>query len=84
MKVSVKYHEILEEDLKEELIWLIEEFQVLFKSKLENYSEKDKELANKILDYMLNNTYAYESIQLYNLLFDAIENIEKMYSGIFF
>jgi len=83
MKVSVKYHEILEENLKEELIWLIEEFQILFKSKLENYSEKDKEIANKILDYVLNNTYAYESIQLYNLLFDAIENIEKMYPDLF-
>ncbi|MFW9952128.1 MAG: hypothetical protein ACFFKA_18560 [Candidatus Thorarchaeota archaeon] len=83
MKVSVKYHEILEEDLKEELIWLIEEFQILFKSKLEKYSEKDKEIANKILDYMLNNTYAYESIQLYNLLFDAIENIEKTYPNLF-
>ncbi|MFX1431306.1 MAG: hypothetical protein ACFFCY_14165 [Promethearchaeota archaeon] len=83
MKVSVKYHEILEEDLKEELIWLIEEFQILFKSKLEKYSEKDKEIANKILDYMLNNTYAYESIQLYNLLFNAIENIEKTYPNLF-
>ncbi|MFX0039473.1 MAG: hypothetical protein ACFFAB_09090 [Candidatus Heimdallarchaeota archaeon] len=83
MKVSVKYHEILEEDLKEELIWLIEEFQILFKSKLEKYSEKDKEIANKILDYMLNNTYAYKSIQLYNLLFNAIENIEKTYPNLF-
>ncbi len=83
MKVSVNYHEILEENLKEELIWLIEEFQILFKSKLENYSEKDKELANQILDYILDNTYAHESIQLYNLLLDAIEDIEKSYPELF-
>lgn len=83
MKVSLKYHEILEENLKEELIWLIEEFQILFKSKKENFSEKDKILAKNILDYVLNNTSAYESIKLYNSLFDAIQNIEKLYSGLF-
>ena len=83
MKVSAKYHEILEENLKEELIWLIEEFQILFKSKIENFSEKDKELAKSILDYVLNNTSAYESIKLYNSLFDVIENIEKLYPGLF-
>ena len=42
MKVSVKYNEICEENLKEELIWLTEEFHILFKSKLENYTEKDE------------------------------------------
>ncbi|MFW9969387.1 MAG: hypothetical protein ACFFDF_04240 [Candidatus Odinarchaeota archaeon] len=83
MKVSLKYHEILEENLKDELIWLIEEFQILFKSKMENFSEKDKILANHILDYVLNNTSAYESIKLYNSLFDAIQNIEKLYPGLF-
>jgi len=83
MKANIKYHEILEENLKEELIWLIEEFQILFKFKLENYSKKDKELANQILDYILDNTYAHESIQLYNLLFDAIEDIEKRYPELF-
>ncbi len=83
MKVSVRYHEILEENLKEELIWVLEEFQILFKTKFEQYSEKDKKIANGILDYILNNTYASDSIKLYNLLFDAIENIEKLYPELF-
>jgi len=83
MKVSVKYNEICEENLKEELIWLTEEFHILFKSKLENYTEKDKEIANDILDYFLTYIHAYDSIKLYNLLFDAIENIEKMFPELF-
>jgi hypothetical protein len=81
MKISIRYHEILEESLKEELLWLREEFEILFKSK--NYTKRDKKIANEILDYILESTYAYESIALYNLLFDAMENIEKLYPELF-
>ena len=35
MKENLKYHEILEEDLVLELEWLKEEFEILFKSKIE-------------------------------------------------
>lgn len=83
MKVSARHHEILEESLKEELIWIKEEFNILFKSKKENFTKKDKEIANAILDYMLEYTYVYDDIILYNLLFDAMENIEKMYPELF-
>ncbi|MFX1504033.1 MAG: hypothetical protein ACFFDH_23935 [Promethearchaeota archaeon] len=83
MKASIRYHEILEEGLKEELLWLREEFEMLFKSKIENYTKKDKKIANEILDYILETTYAYESIDLYNMLFDAMENIEKSYPNLF-
>ena len=56
MKVSVKYYEILEENLREELEWLKEEFNILFKSKMEKYTNKDKRIANDILDYIIENT----------------------------
>ena len=82
MKVSIKYHEILEENLREELIWLTEEFRIMFKPKIDNYIEKDKKIANEILDYILDNTYVYDNIKLYNLLFDAIEDLEKNYPGL--
>ncbi|MFX1380312.1 MAG: hypothetical protein ACFFA4_14590 [Promethearchaeota archaeon] len=82
MKVSIKYYEILEENLREELIWLTEEFRIMFKPKIDNYNEKDKKIANEILDYILDNTYVYDNIKLYNLLFDAIENLEKNYPGL--
>ncbi|MFX1568521.1 MAG: hypothetical protein ACFFCV_09145 [Promethearchaeota archaeon] len=83
MKVSVRYHEILEEFLEKELDWLKEEFEVLFQSKIKNYTEEDKKLANDILDYILENTYVYDNIVLINLLNDALENIEKQYVNLF-
>jgi len=83
MKVSIRYHEILEESLKEEMRWLKEEFQILFKSKIEKYTGKDREIANDIIDFILENSCAYDSIVLYNLLFDAMENIEKIYPDLF-
>jgi hypothetical protein len=83
MKVSVRYHEILEEFLEKELDWLKEEFEVLFQSKIKNYTEKDKKLANNILDYILENTYVYDNIILINLLNEALENIEKKYINLF-
>ncbi|MFX0022458.1 MAG: hypothetical protein ACFE9S_09020 [Candidatus Hermodarchaeota archaeon] len=83
MKVSVRYLEIIEEDLKKELIWLIEEFQILFKSKSNNYTEVDKKIANKILDHIMDNTPAYDSLKLYNMLFDTMDDIEKNYPDLF-
>ncbi len=83
MKVSLRYHEIMEENLKKELIWLIEEFQILFKSKSENYTENDKRIANKILDHIMDNTPAYDSLKLYNMLFDTMDDIENMYPELF-
>lgn len=83
MKVSVRYHEILEEFFEKELDWLKEEFDVLFKSKMRNFTENDRKLANDILDYVLENTYVYDNIVLINLLDEALENIEKEYVNLF-
>lgn len=83
MKVSIKYHEILSEFLEKELDWLKEEFEILFNSKMENYTKNDKKLANDILDYILENTYVYDNIKLINLLNEALESIEKKYINLF-
>ena len=83
MKVNIKYHEILEEFLEKELDWLKEEFEILFKSKMKNYTQNDKKIANDILDYILENTYVYDNIILINLLNEAMENIEKKYVNLF-
>ncbi|KKL51525.1 hypothetical protein LCGC14_2294640 [marine sediment metagenome] len=83
MKVSIKYHEVMEELLRKELEWLREEFEILFKSKTEGYSEKDKKIANDILDYILENNYLYDNIRLLNLLNEVIENIENKFPDLF-
>ena len=83
MKVSVNYHEILEENLIDELEWLKEEFIILFKSKGQKYNERDKVTANSILDYVMDNVYVYNSMILLTLFTEAIENIERMYPNLF-
>ena len=83
MKVSVKYHEILEEGLIEELEWLKEEFILLFKSKGEKFTERDKMIANDIMDYVMENMYVYDNMIFLTIFTETIENIEKMYPNLF-
>ncbi len=83
MKVSIRYHEIIEEFLEKELDWIKEEFEILFKSKMQNYSKEDRKLANDILDYVLENTYVYDNIILINLLNEALDSIENKYINLF-
>ena len=83
MNVSNDYYELLERSLRDELEWLKDEFNIFFKSKMEKYNQNDTKLANKILDYFLENTYVYDNIILHNLFMEAIENIEKLYPSLF-
>jgi len=83
MKVSIRYHEILEDFLEKEMDWLKEEFVILFKSRMDKLTKKDKKLANDILDYILENTYVYDNIILINLLNETLEKIEKEYMNLF-
>lgn len=83
MEVSVNYPQVLEESLRKELEWLIEEFKILFKSKIEIDPKNDKKLANEILDYILENTLVNDNIILYNLFTETMENIEKLYPDLF-
>ncbi|MFX1344989.1 MAG: hypothetical protein ACFFAI_07755 [Promethearchaeota archaeon] len=80
MSVSLKYHEILEEDLVIELEWLKEEFEILFSSKIEKHTEIDKKIANDILDYMLENTDVNGNVGLLDLFEKVLNKIEKEYS----
>jgi hypothetical protein len=80
MSVSLKYQEILEEDLVIELEWLKEEFEILFNSKIEEHKEIDKKIANDILDYMLENTDVNGNLRLLDLFDKVLNKIEKKYS----
>ncbi|MFX1324003.1 MAG: hypothetical protein ACFE8N_03535 [Promethearchaeota archaeon] len=81
MKVNVDYNEILEEDLKAELEWLEEEFEILFK--LKENDEKDKKLANDILDYIFKIYFIYDNITWLHLLNKVSDNLEKTYPALF-
>jgi len=79
MRVSLNYHEILEETLIEKLEWLKEEFEIIFAPKTGKFTIKDKKIANDIIDYVLEHTYVYNNIIMLNLLNETVEKIEKKY-----
>ena len=79
MRVSLNYHEILEETLIEKLEWLKEEFEIIFAPKTGKFTFKDKKIANDIINYILEHTYVYNNIIMLNLLNKTVENIEKKY-----
>jgi hypothetical protein len=81
MKVNVNYNEILEEDLKEELEWLEEEFEIMFK--LRENNKKDKKLANDILDYFFKIYFVYDNVTLLHLLNKMSDDLEKTYPALF-
>jgi len=49
MKVSIKYYETLEENLKEDLAWLIEQFAISYKSKTQKITQNAKESKRRTL-----------------------------------
>ncbi len=83
MRVSLNYHEILEETLIEKLEWLKEEFKIIFAPKTGRFTSKDKKIANDIINYILEHTYVYNNIIMFNLLNETTESIEKMYPNLF-
>ncbi len=83
MEVHLRYYEILEEDLVMELEWLKEEFEVLFKSKIEKLSEMDKKIAKDLLNYTLENTDVHDNFILLDVLEEATNIIEKSYPTLF-
>ncbi len=78
MSIS-KINEIVEENLVIDLEWLIEEIEILFDSKIGNYTEIDKKIANDVLDYFLEITDIDSNIVLLNFLDEVVESVEKQY-----
>ena len=83
MNANLKYHEILEEDLAVEMEWFNEEFEILFKSKIEKFTQVDRKIANDLLNYILENTDVHDNFLLLNILDDVTNNIEKTYPTLF-
>ena len=82
MRVNLNYYEILEETLKEKMEWLKEEFEIMFAPKTGKFTIKDKEMANDIIDYVLEHNNVYDIIILLNLLNETVEKIEKKYPNL--
>ena len=83
MNLTGNYDEILEKKLKEDLDWLREEFDLLFRSKKEGYSKQDKKIASEILEKVIENTNIYNNPDLVSVLSLTLQNIEKSYPQLF-
>ena len=82
MRVSADYEKIIEDNLKEELAWLEEEFSLLFKDK-HNYSKDDISLGNSILDVALDNIKSNDNEDVLTALAITINKIEQTYPDFF-
>lgn len=83
MNVSGDYERFLEDELREELAWLEEEFSLLFKSKKEKYTNHDLSLGSKILANVIDNIKNNKSEELHNLLAITLNKIEQAFPSFF-
>jgi hypothetical protein len=81
MNLSGDYEKILEDNIKDELEWLEQEFTLLFKQKQlkDCYSKDDISLGNQILDNVIDNIKNNESEEVLNLLAITLNSLEKSY-----
>jgi cell division FtsZ-interacting protein ZapD len=82
-KNSANYEHILEENLRNELLWLEEEFDILFKSKKEDLTQEDIKLGNQILNNVIDNLNLINNEDLLTSLALSLERIENSYPDFF-
>lgn len=85
MNLSADYEKILEDNLKNELEWLEQEFQMLFKQKMLKhcYSKDDISLGNQILDNVIDSIKTNENEEVLSLLSITLNSLEKQYPEFF-
>ncbi len=83
MNVSGDYDKLLEDTLKNELEWLEQEFELLFRNKKNKCSRKDITMATSILDNVVDNLKMNSNDQLLNLLVITLNRLEKTYPDFF-
>ncbi|MFX0032732.1 MAG: hypothetical protein ACFE8E_06415 [Candidatus Hodarchaeota archaeon] len=77
------YDDLLEDSLIEELEWLREEFELLFKFKRQHPSIKDKQLANQMIEIIVNRMKFSDDKRINEILIEAIEKIEYNFPELF-
>ena len=83
MNTSGNYEKLLEDNLKEELTWLEEEFNFLFKSKKDKYTKDDYKTGSMILDNVIDNIKTNNSEELLNLLAITLNSLEHKFPEFF-
>ena len=81
MNVSANYDKILEDCKKEDLAWIEEEFDLLFKNK--KCSPEDKKIVEKIIDNLMTDVNILQNEYLLVALSKTIQGIEQKYPQLF-
>jgi hypothetical protein len=77
------YDDMLRDSLIQKLNWLEEEFSILFSSQKHKYSQKEKDLAQEIIDDISECFDDFEDVRLHDLLIDTINSIRSIYIELF-
>jgi len=80
---SFNYSKILRENFQDELSWYEEEFDIIFKRKSNEYTEKELELGNQILSNLTQLMSLYPDETFLHAITSLIYNVEKKYPYLF-
>lgn len=83
ININGNYDELIENNLKDELSWLEEEFSILFKSKKKEYTKKDFQCGSMILHNVIDHIKTNKSEELLHLLAITLTKIEQSYPDFF-
>ena len=85
MNVIGDYEKILEDNLRDELEWLVQEFELLFKyKKLRNkFTTDDIHIGSTILENIIENVKTNKNEELLNLLAITLTKIEHSFPEFF-
>ncbi|MFX0030131.1 MAG: hypothetical protein ACFE8B_13035 [Candidatus Hermodarchaeota archaeon] len=85
MNLQADYDKLLEDNARENLEWLEEEFSCLFKQKQLRhcYTKDDISMGNQILDNVIGNIKENENEQTLNLLAITLNKLERTYPEFF-
>ena len=83
MNINGDYEGLIESSLKEELTWLEEEFNFLFKFKKDQYTKEEITMGSMILDNVVDNIKNNNSEELLNLLAITLNKIEHTFPEFF-
>ena len=85
MNVSGDYEKLMEDNIKDRLDWLEQEFELLFmQKKLRHcYTKEDILIGNQILEKIIENIHTSKNEELLNLLALTLNRIEQFYPEFF-
>ncbi|MFX0003821.1 MAG: hypothetical protein ACFE9C_02495 [Candidatus Hodarchaeota archaeon] len=82
MTVSGDYEKVIEDSLRDDLLWLEREFELLFRYK-NSKSKEDILMGNQILDRFIDNIKCNNNEEVLNLLAVTLNRIEQNYPEFF-